>query len=61
MSKTHKKEIMTDPILKKGHVHSEKSRAPAICRECSGTGFLWKGTDIENECPRCEGLGVVYD
>ena len=58
MSKTFKKEIMTDPLLRKSHAHPEKMSIPKVCNSCSGTGVA---SDGQSECPVCEGMGVVYD
>jgi DnaJ-class molecular chaperone len=58
MSRT-KKDILTDPLLSKGHSHILKGHEPDVCPQCGGTGTL---DDVYNEniCPQCEGEGVIY-
>ena len=53
---TTKKDIMTDPILKKGHKHKLKEVVPAICSSCKGTGLIHSNI----ECHACDGEGEVY-
>lgn len=52
-----KKQVLTDPILKKGHVHEEKKGEPVVCQKCDGTGWLrlWNVN-----CNKCDGEGVIY-
>ena len=53
MSKT-KKQVMTDPILRKAHRHdSKRDKVPRICPTCFGT-LKWIDTHgNEVECPDC--------
>ena len=58
-----KKYIMTDPLLKKGHIHRDPDFIPAaVCRYCNGYGMLPNGFTNENEvCKACEGTGEIYE
>lgn len=43
-----------DRWKKKGHVHKQKLPEPDVCPDCWGTGSI-DGED----CPRCQGEGVL--
>lgn len=63
-----KKEIMTDPILRKAHAHEDKKKKPPdVCLQCRGSGislekFKFQGREWEEvgACSRCNGEGVIY-
>lgn len=57
MAQPSKKEILADPILRKGHAHKMKELTPEVCPDCFGKGVLEDG----EECPTCQGLGVIYE
>ena len=57
-----KKDVLTDPILRKGHVHKQRVSEPDVCPDCLGTGTItdrYVGTTID--CPTCEGSGEIYN
>jgi DnaJ-class molecular chaperone len=62
MGKT-RKQILTDPILKKSHTHKEKDRVPKVCPKCRGTGAsgILGGGNTPEACSKCRGLGEVYE
>ena len=50
-----RKEVLTSPLLKKGHVHKEPIKPDVeVCQKCNGTGVLrlW---DVP--CNKCGGEG----
>ena len=55
-----KKQVMTDPLLRKGHVHRQSYAEPDVCPACGGTGFF-VGDNDEEECRTCQGTGEVYN
>ncbi len=66
----HKKDIMTDPILRKGHGHQTKKEAyhPEVCPKCKGWGFLVDPSVGEEhaklgaglvDCAHCAGMGEL--
>lgn len=52
-----KKEVMTDPLLRKGHRHPMRQIEPEVCPDCKGRGYLAN----EEECSRCGGTGEIYE
>lgn len=62
-----KKDIMTDPLLRKGHGHQTKKEAyePTMCPLCKGWGWLVDPSISDDEdsilgqvcCDRCAGTG----
>lgn len=58
-----KKWVMTDPLLKKSHVHKDSDPDPTkVCRFCGGHGAVSNGhTNQVEECQACEGTGESYD
>ena len=50
-----KKQVMTDPILSKGHGHPVKRSEPKICPDCKGRCY----TDTGMECYTCDGEGEI--
>lgn len=52
-----KKEVMMDPLLKKGHAHKPRLSEPDVCPDCKGRGYLAN----EEECSRCGGTGEIYE
>jgi DnaJ-class molecular chaperone len=54
-----KKEIMTDPILKKGHVHKDKKKEnPKLCTACKGRGWDTEAGKLAS-CFKCKGEGYI--
>ena len=63
-----KKEIMTDPILKKSHRHPVKQTDVNVCGNCLGRGVvkISYGTmsDMQEawvDCPTCHGEGATHE
>lgn len=56
-----KKEVMTDPLLKKGGAHRIMDVVPEVCTACSGRGSIpQKGGQLPKICIQCGGEGVTY-
>ena len=61
-----KKDIMTDPILRKGHGHQTKKEAyrPEVCPKCRGYGYFSITNDNGEPkgatyCSYCAGMGEL--
>lgn len=61
-----KKDVMTDPLLKKGHSHKIKmTKEEKICTSCDGVGIYYAECQtcqngvVQEECPTCGGEGVI--
>ena len=57
MTKPTKKEIFTDPVLRKAHRHERLNKEGELCPVCKG---MCVDKDMEIICENCEGEGVVY-
>ena len=55
MSKT-KKEVMTDPLLRKGAIHATYEEVEKLCPDCGGLGIDSHGM----ECTFCQGTGTYF-
>lgn len=51
---TQRKQIMTDPILRKGHAHGIHEYEPQVCPDCRGMS-----TYNNVICPTCDGEGEI--
>jgi len=57
-----KKQVLTDPILSKGHSHPIKRVKPEVCPNCEGVGKVPGriGNDkVQWECRVCKGIGEL--
>lgn len=69
MSKTvTKKQVFTDPIMRKSHKHNVPEFTPVICPNCKGEGecvtnhnFKQGPFSKKEECTVCGGAGEVYE
>lgn len=60
-----KKQILTDDLLKKGHVHKDNCPLPEVCGNCSGHGTViinshaltHRDEYVQIMCPVCGGTG----
>jgi len=59
MSKT-KKDVMTDPLLRKAHAHPLKYPEPIVCPDCKGSGCEHNNKHT-TMCKTCQGLGEIYE
>ncbi|RMG76679.1 MAG: hypothetical protein D6711_03325 [Chloroflexi bacterium] len=60
-----KKDILTDPILRKGHPHKYVDTTAFMrCGACKGYGLIggkWTDRPDKREvCPLCDGEGIIY-
>lgn len=53
-----KKQVLTDPILRKTHRHNKVEWDPVECPKCGGWGYI-KHIQ-EHRCDACQGEGVIY-
>ncbi len=60
MSKT-KKEILTDPLLRKGHVHRRRQAVPKPCPACHGLGTYGDFERNIHDCELCDASGILWE
>lgn len=56
-SRSFKREVLSDPLLRKGGPMKEDTMVVIPCRICNG---LTKNPANGEECARCEGTGEEY-
>lgn len=55
-----KKQVMTDDLLHKGHVHKQSPGEPEVCPYCNGFGWIATKDKIVEDCLFCETTGEVW-